>query len=106
MRLLTCLHLVLIHLNEHKFRHSFADCGNTFYSCNIKPETTLHFFRCCRNFDKIKILDETLFHLNDQSLLTALPFGSEIYNENMNKKILNASIGYIIDSDRFTGSLI
>ena len=29
-----------------------------------------------------------------------------IYNEQVNVQILNASIGYMIDSDRFTGSLI
>ena len=42
IRLLTHLHLGLTHLNEHKFRHNFADCS-------IKPETTLHFFLCCCN---------------------------------------------------------
>ena len=83
-------------------------------SCNIKPETTLHFFLHCRNFlnitrklfDKTKLLDETLLQVNDESLLTVLPFDSNIYNEEVNVQILNASIDYIIDSDRSTGSLI
>ena len=44
--------------------------------------------------------------LNDEILLTVLPFGSEIYNDQMSVQILNASIDYIIDLDRFTGSLI
>ena len=114
IRLHTRLRLVLSHLNEHKFRHNFADCVNPLWSCSIEPETTLHFFLHCHNFlnirrklfDKIKLLDETLLQLNDESLLTVLLFGSKIYNEQVNVQILNASIDYIIDSDRFTGSLV
>ena len=114
IRLLTRLRLGLSHLNEHKFRHNFADCVNLLCSCTIKPETTLHFFLHCRNFlnirrklfDEIKLLDETLLQLNDESLLGVLLFGSKIYNKQVNVQILNASIDYIIDSDRFTGTLI
>ena len=114
IRLLTRLHLGLNHLNEHKFRHNFTDCVNPLCSCSIKPETKLHFFLHCRNFlnirrklfDKIKLLDETLLQLNDESLLTVLLFVSKIYNKQVNVQILNASIDYIIDSDRITGSLI
>ena len=98
IRLLTHLCLGLSHLDEHKFRHSFADCVNLnpLCSCSIKPETTLHFFLHCRNFLNIrkkyliKLLDETLLQLNDKSLLTVLLFGSKIYNEQMNVQILNA----------------
>ena len=111
IRLLTRLRLGLSHLNEHKFRHNFADCVNPLCSCSIEPETTLHFFLHCHNFlnirrklfDKIKLLD---LQLNDESLLTVLLFGSKSYNKQVNVQIPNASIDYIIDSDRFTGSLI
>ena len=114
IRLLTHLGIGLGHLNEHKFRHNFADCVNPLSSCRIKPETTIHFFLHCRNFlgirrklfEKIKLLDETLLQLNDESLLTVLLFSSKVYNEQVNMQILNALIDYIIDSDRFTGSLI
>ena len=114
IRLLTRLRLGLSHLNEHKFRHNFADCVNPLCSSSIKREITIHFFLHGRNFlnirkklfDKIKLLDETLLQLNDESLITVLLFGSNIHNEQVNVQILNASIDYIIDSDRFTGSLI
>ena len=53
-------------------------------------------------FDKIKFLDETLLQLNDEILLTVL----KIYNEQVDVQLLNASIDYIINSDRLTGSLI
>ena len=44
IRLLTRLHLTLSHLNEHKFRHNFADCMNPLCSCSIKvlPFTTYY----------------------------------------------------------------
>ena len=114
IRLLSHLRLGLSHLSEHKFRHNFADCVNLLCSCSIKPETTLHFFLHCRNslnirrklFEKIKFLDEIILQLNDENLLTVLLFGSKIYIEQANMQILNVSIDYIIDSDRFTGSLI
>ena len=114
LTLLTRLYLGLSYLNEHKLRHNFADCVNPLCSCSITPETTLRFFLHCCNFlnirgklfDKIKLLDETLLKLNDESLLTVLLFGSNIYNEQVKVQILNASIDYIIDSDRFNGSLI
>ena len=44
--------------------------------------------------------------LTEESLFTVLPFGSKIHNEQVTAHILNALIDYIIDSNRFTGSLI
>ena len=113
IRLLTRLGFGLCYLSEHKFRHNSADYMNQLCFCSIKPETTFHFFLDCRNFlnirrklfDKIKLLVEVLLQLNEEST-TALPFGSKIYNEQVNVQIINASIDYIIDSNRFTGSLI
>ena len=111
IRLLTCLCLGLSNLNEHKFRHNFADCVTLLCSCSIKLQITteiaLHFLLHCCNFlnirrklfDKIKLLDETLLQLYDESLLTVLLFGSKIYNEQVNVQVLNASIDYIIDSE-------
>ena len=86
---------------------NFADCVNVLCSCSIKPETTIFFFPALSQLKHWKkILDETLLQLSDKSLLRVLLFGSKIYNEHVNMQILNASIGYIIDSERFTGSLI
>ena len=104
----------LSHFNEHKFRHNFADCVNSLCSSSIKPETTLLFFLHCHNFsnirrklfDKIKLLDKTLLQLNEESLVTALLFGSKIYNKQVNVQILNASVNCIIDSNSFPGFLI
>ena len=42
--------------------------------------------------------------LNEESLLTVALFCSNIYNEQLNVQILNASVGYIIEQNRSTGS--
>ena len=54
--------------------------------------------------DKIKHLDENLFQLNEESLLTVLHFGSKIYSEQVNVQIPNASVD-IFEPNWFTGSL-
>ena len=97
-RLLTSLRLGVSLLKQNKFRHNFADCVKPQCSSNIEPETTFHFFLHCHNFvnirkksfDKIKLLDEILWQLIDESLLTVPLFSSNIYNEQVNVRILNA----------------
>ena len=92
IKLLTRLHLGPSHLNDHKFRHNIADCVNPLCSCSIKPETTRFFFSVLpqffnirkKLFDKIKLLDETLLQLNNESLLTVLLLSSKIHNEQVN----------------------
>ena len=50
LKLLTCLRLNFIHLNEHKFRHNFRDTVNPMCSCGTGIETTDHYLLCCHNF--------------------------------------------------------
>ena len=50
-------------------------------------------------FNKIKLLDETLLQLNEESLIRVLLLVSKIYNEQVKVQILNASFDYIINSD-------
>ena len=100
IRLLTCLRLGLSQLNEHKFRHKFADLVSRLCSFSIKFETALQFFLHCHNFlnirrklsDKIKVLDENLLQLNGKPLLRVLLFGRNIYNEQVNVQVPNASV--------------
>ena len=80
---------------------------NQLCSCSITPETTLHFFLHCHNFlsirrklfHKIKVLDETLFQLKEDSLLKVPLFNSKFYNNQKDVQIGNASICYIIESN-------
>ena len=71
-KLLTPLRYDLSHLNEHKFRYKFADFVIPLRFGSVKSETTFHFLLHCHNllyirskfYGKIKLLDETLLHLN------------------------------------------
>ena len=114
IRLLTHLCLGLSHPNEQKFWHSLANCVKLLCSWSIKLETKIDFFLHCHNFfkirttlfDRIKLLDETLLRLNEESLLTVLTFDSKMYNKQVNVQILNASADHIVHSNGFAGSLI
>ena len=41
---LTRLHLGTSHFREYKFKHSFQDTLNLFYSCSVNVETNANFF--------------------------------------------------------------
>ena len=43
-KLLNRLRVDFSHLNEHKFRHNFADTLNPLCSCSLETESTAHFF--------------------------------------------------------------
>ena len=43
IKLLNRLRVDFSHLNEHKFRHNFADTLNPLYSCSLETETTALF---------------------------------------------------------------
>ena len=43
------------HLNEHKFRHDFADTLNPLCSCSLETEGTANFFQRCRDYNNIRI---------------------------------------------------
>ena len=78
--------LGLSHLNEYNIRQNFTDCANPLCSSSIKPENTLHLFLHFHSFlnirtklvDKMKLLDEKLLQLNEESLLL---FGNKTYNK-------------------------
>ena len=44
IKLLDRLRVDFSHLNEHKFRHNFADTLKSLHSCSLEIESTTHFF--------------------------------------------------------------
>ena len=44
IKLLNRLRVDFSHLNEHKFRHNFADALNPLCSCFLETESTTQFF--------------------------------------------------------------
>ena len=64
--------------------------------CGAKTETTSHFFLCCQFFanERQKLLDDayrldaSIKHLNEESLIDVLLYGSDRFNDSKNKEIL------------------
>ena len=104
IKLLTRLHLGLIPLHEHKFRHCFQDTLNPLCECAKDIESTMPFFLHCTNF---LIPRQTLFQNNNISsqsetqLSQTLLYGNQNYHPSINSLIINSTIEYIISTERF-----
>ena len=113
IRLLTRLRLGLSHLNEHRFNHNFDNCINPLCTCTLETESTTHFFLHCHFFTNIRktLLDDlneiniNISNFSETALTDLLLYGKSSFDKIQNKKILTASIKYILDSERFTGSI-
>ena len=112
LELLTCLHLGLSHLNEHKFHDIFQDCLNPACSSSLEIEDTTHYLLhgqhfsnhcyCLMNRVKALIPNFEFFANNNRiDILLYSPF-----DENKNEVILKATIKYLKSSKSFSGSLL
>ena len=113
IKYLTWLRLGLSHLREHKFRHHFNDTLNPLCPCNLEVESVSHFFLHCHFFHNERLdlmngitnIDPDIHLLDDISISNLLLYGSTLYPNEINKKILELSINYILLSKRFEGPL-
>ena len=117
LKLLTRLRLGLSHLNEHRFNHNFQSCINPLFSCSLAIESTTHFLLQCHHFSNIcstllnninEVLGSitNLSDLSDCALAKILLFGDQKYTQVENTYIINATIKYFVDSERFNGPLL
>ena len=114
IKLLTRLRAGLSHLREHKFRHSFQDAINPLCSCSLEIESTSHFFLRCQNFftprtnlmNEFCKLDSSILNLDEISLTKLLLYGDSKFENNVNKKILLASINLLHSTKRFEGQMM
>ena len=113
IKYLTRLRLGLSHLKEHKFRHCFQDSVDPLCNCGNGIESTKHFFLHCVNFntqrktlfDKLNNIDNSILAKNDDIITEIILFGQQNVDNNLNRLILNASIDFILSSERFSGPL-
>ena len=110
IKLLSRLRLVLSHLRENKFKHSFQDSLNPFCSCGKgEVETSSHYLLYCSNYSKerlallnaIKNIDMSILQQSDSKFTSVLLFGDISFENNKNTFILDATIDYIISTGRF-----
>ena len=109
---LTRLRLGLSHLNEHRFNHNFKNCINPLCTCSLEVESISHFFLCCHYYDSIRHMfnelsevDVNLPNASDEKLVNILLYESSLFSYSQNWSILNSSVRYIINSNRFSGSI-
>ena len=96
------------HLNEHKVRHNFADTLDTLCLCSIETESTAHFFLRCRNYNNIRItlmnefndIDNSISSRQPNELLRIILYGDCKFKDNVNKRILIATIQFLKNSNR------
>ena len=109
IKYLTRLRIGFSYLKEHKFRHNFQDSVDPMCSCNSGIETTAHFLLQCPNFstqrqtlfDKIATIDANILRENENNIINILLFGKPNSEDCFNKQILNASIEFILSTERF-----
>ena len=113
LKFLTRLRLGLSHLNEHRFKHNFQCCVNPICSCSLAIESTIHFFLHWHHYSAIRIsllndvksIKGSIVDLSEISLVSLLLYGDPFLNENENSFIVNATIKFVLESERFNGSL-
>ena len=83
IKLLDRLRVDFSHLNEHMFRHNFADTLNPLCSCSLETESTAHFFLRCRNYtnfcitlmNKLNDIDNSITSRQPNELLRIILYG-------------------------------
>ena len=113
IKYLTRLRIGFSHLKEEKFKHNFQDSIDPICSCSSSIETTIYFFLYCANFniqrqtlfDKITTIDSNIFPENEDSIVNTLLFGKPNCEHSFDKTMLNASIEYILSTERFNNPL-
>ena len=113
LKLLTHLRLGFSHLKEHKFRHNFQDCLNPLCLCSLDIEDTIHYLLHCQYFleqrinliNSVRSVSENFESFSDNDKRDILLYGDPRFDTNKNKLILESTITYIKNTDRFSGSL-
>ena len=100
-------------MNEHKFRYNFQDCLNHLCSCSLEIEDTVHYFLHYHHFSQyrfdlinsVKSISDDFQYFSDNFKRDIFLYGDSRFDTNKNQLILEATIIYIKNTERFSGSL-
>ena len=115
VKYLSRLRVGLSHLRADKFRHKFADTPSALCDCsNSPPETVEHFLLYClsHNHRRIELFEKLRYIISLVTLISPtyacdlLLYGNPIYTPDINRKILELTIEFLISSKRFDGPFI
>ena len=93
---------------------TFQNCINPLCSCSLEIESTSHFLLHCHHYTNIcltllksmaEIIGNT-FNITKEGLVNLLLFGSPKYTKINNSNMINVTIKYLLDSERFSGLLL
>ena len=109
LKLLTRLRIGFSHLKEHKFKHNLQDAVDPLCSCGDEIESIVHFFLHCLNFttqrqtflNKLKSINASVLAENENSVVRMLLFGRPDFTYSTNKEIIDATISFILTTERF-----
>ena len=113
LKLLTRLRLGFSHLNEHRCRHNFQDCLNPLCTCSLETEDTIHYLLHCLHFSQqrfdlinsVKSVFDNFESYSDNDKRNILLYGDSRFDADKNKLILELTITYIKNTNRFSASL-
>ena len=103
VKLINRLQLGFSHLQEHKFRHNFADTVNPLCSCTLETENTEHFFLRCQNnlsacltlINELNNISNAINSLNSTDFIRVILYGDKNSHNVTNFKIITATIKFI-----------
>ena len=111
---ITRLRLGLSQLLDHKFKHGFLGSLNPICSCGLDIETTCHYLLHCPNFTNekstllniVSTINENNLTSCDATFVKLILYGDESLDLGTNTLILNASVNFILSTERFDDPLI
>ena len=114
IKLFTRLRIGWSHLREHKLSHCFQKTINTLCSCGLRTKLSSHFFLHCQNFitPRANFMNElckfrsNILNLDDTYSTKLLLHGDNKYENKVNKKILLASVNFILSTKGFEDQLM
>ena len=114
IKLLTMLRVGLSHLREHKYQHNFRDTLNPFCPCDGKSiEPVNHFFLRCPNytlhrvvlFENLNQIEDNMIFSSDSTDTQILLYGKNTYSDQINRRIIESTIMFLMNSIRFNEPL-
>ena len=108
-KLVPRLRLGISQLREHKFKRSFQDTLNPLCSCGLDIETSSHYFLHCPLFyaerstllNNINEIHSIIFNKSESIVTRILLYGDEYFKDEVNLLILNATIDFVLSTNRF-----
>ena len=113
IKYLTQLRVNFCHLCGHRCKHSFRDLINPFCPCSLEAETTNLFILHCPYYKKeynillasIRSIKSSILDQSDNNIVKTVLCGLGSLCKTQNTNILNATMEFLISTNRFEEQL-